>query len=341
MRVNQFMHCVIAKARHTLVPHWAKKKYNEYLAKKDYLAAMNMPKCEYEEYLCKRYEEMMNRYPSTRGLKMDFENPKTYTQKQQWLKLYDQSEKKSLYSDKYAVRQHVKDIIGEEYLIPLITVNGKDHFYDAFDIDFDVLPESFVLKCNHGSHYNVIIKDKNKLSKTDIHKIKKQLNTWLKEHYAFLVGLELVYESIRPCIIIEKYMAINDDLPDYKFMCFSGEVKYVWCDQGRFIDHRRSLFDTQYNLMPFNMHIHENVKDTKKPKSFDTMLEIAGKLCDDFSYVRVDLYDIEGKVYFGELTFSSGAGFQAPNPVEYDLFLGEQIVIKKEERDNNYCYRKS
>lgn len=265
--------------KHSKAYLWARKKYYSYLHKKEYYKMKNMPESEYENYLIKRYSEMMNHFKHSKGLTMDFENPVTYTQKQQWLKLYGQSDKISEYSDKYAVRQHIKDTIGEEYLIPLITIDGKDHFYDAREIDFEKLPNQFVIKCNHGSHYNIIVKDKSKLTKKDIRKYKKQLNEWLKEHYAFLVGLELVYEKIKPCIIIEEYVTINDDLPDYKFMCFSGEPKYVWLDQGRYSDHRRSLFDLDYNKMPFNLHVHEDILDTRKPENFSKMIEIVKKLC--------------------------------------------------------------
>lgn len=327
------------KIKHALTPRVIRKKYYEYLTAKEYNRVKNLPEKEYENYLCEKYKIMMNRFAYSRGLTMDFENPTTYTQKQQWMKLYEQSAEKSMLSDKYAVREHVKNVIGEEYLIPLITVNGKDRFFDANEIDFDQLPNQFVMKCNHGSHYNIIVKDKSALSKKEIKKYKKQLNLWLKEHYAFTVGLELVYEQIEPCIIIEKYMAMNDDLPDYKFMCFSGEVKYVWVDQGRFQDHRRTLFDLEYKKMPFNMHAHNDVIDDKKPENFEEMIELSKKLCGSFPYVRVDLYNVEGKIYFGELTFSSGAGYQAPNPASYDEELGKLIQIDTSVRDQSYRYR--
>ena len=330
----------LKEIKHRLIPDKLRQLYYSYLRNQEYKKMLSLPECEYEEYLCSRYIEMMNRYPHSRGMIMDFNNPVTYTQKQQWMKLYDQSDIKALYSDKYEVRKHIINTIGDNYLIPLIKINGKDHFDNPEEIDFNLLPNSFVIKCNHGSHYNIIIKDKKCLSVHDIKLIRKQLNYWLNEHYAFLVGLELVYEKIKPKIIIEKYMAINDDLPDYKFMCFSGEVKYVWCDQGRFTDHRRSVFDLDYNLMPFNLHIHENVKNMEKPKNFNKMVEIANMLCDKFPYVRVDLYNIDGEIYFGELTFCSGAGYQCPIPVNYDKILGDLIILDLKKRDNNYKYRR-
>lgn len=332
---------VLQSIKRRMIPDWLRKRYYADLKKREYRRMMALPECEYEDYLCRRYEEMMNIFPHSKGAKMDFANPITYTQKQQWMKLYDQSDKKSVYSDKYAVRKHIAKTIGEEYLIPLITVNGKDHFDDPNEIDFNLLPNSFVIKCNHGSHYNVIVKDKSALSPSDIRKIKKQLRFWLREHYAYLVGLELVYEKIKPTIMIEQYMAMDDDLPDYKFMCFSGKVQYVWCDQGRFSDHRRSVFNLNYEPMPFNLHIHEEVLNKEKPENFDKMIEIAQRLCEDFPYVRVDLYNINGKIYFGELTFCSGAGYQAPKPIEYDKVLGDYITLDLSKREGNYRYRKA
>ena len=329
----------IQQLRHKITPEWARKWFYNYLSHKEYLRVMGLPKQEYESYLVDRYREMMNRIPYTAGAELDLSNPLTYTQKQQWLKLYDQDDRKAVYSDKYAVRKHVEMTIGKDYLIPLISIDGKDHFSNADEIDFEKLPNQFVIKCNHGSHYNIIVKDKSKLSKRDISKYKKQLNYWLNEHYAFLVGLELVYQKIKPCIIIEKYMAIDDDLPDYKFMCFSGEPKLVWVDQGRFTDHRRTLFNLNYEKMPYNMYIHEDILDMKKPDNFNEMVKIAKALCEDFPYVRVDLYSIGGKVYFGELTFCSGAGFQAPNPLQYDRELGDMIKIDNNKREGDYTYR--
>ena len=332
---------LISKAKRILIPRWLRLKHEQYLAEKEYKKMLIMPDCEYETDLVERYAQMMDRFNYSQGMRMDFSNPVTYTQKQQWLKLYDQSEKKTLYSDKYAVRQHIIDTIGEEYLIPLNSIDGKDHFYDANEIDYDKLPNSFVMKCNHGSHYNIIVKDKSQLTKRDIKAQKKQLNKWLKERYAFKVGLELVYDSIIPCITIEEYVAMDDDLPDYKFMCFSGEVKYVWVDTGRFVSHRRTLFDLNYQKMPFNINTYPDVVDKEKPKNFEKMVEIAQVLCEDFSFVRVDLYNMNGKIRFGELTFSSGAGFEPTYPIDGEAVLGEHIKIDQRQRETDCRYRNS
>lgn len=292
-----------------------------------------MPNCKYEKYLCKWYHKMT-------GFKMDFDNPTTFTQKQQWLKLYDQSSLKTVLCDKYAVRKYIEDTIGEKYLIPLIIVDGEDHFYDAFKIDFSKLPNQFVLKCNHGSQTNIIVRDKSSLSDRDIYKIKKQLNYWLKENYAYFQGLELQYRDVTPCIIIEKYMAINEELLDYKFLCFSGVMKYVWCDQGRFTNHRRSVYDLNYNIMPFKFHTYDSVIDNSAPENLEEMLEVAQKICGEYPYVRVDLYNIDGQVFFSELTFSSASGTELPRPLEYDLKLAPLIKIDKTRRERNMEYRR-
>lgn len=183
------------------------------------------------------------------------------------------------------------------------------------------------MKCNHGSGYNIIVKDKSALNKRKVAKIKKQLNVWLKEDFCYTCGLELQYKEIKHLIYIEEYMAINDDLPDYKFMCFSGEVKYVWVDTGRYVNHRRSVFDLDFKPMPFKLHTYEPVLLKDKPENFDKMIEIAKKLCSSWKYVRVDLYNIGGKIYFGELTFSSGSGIEQVHPEKYGKVLGDLIKL--------------
>ena len=296
-------------------------------------ACKAMPLEEYERYIAEEYQ-------ARTGFSMDFAHPITLTQKQQWMKLYDQSEVKRQCSDKYAVRQYIEERLGKEYLIPLITLDGKDHFYSAHEIDFDKLPNQFVLKCSHGSGYIIIVSDKMKLSKGKIDLIKHKLSCWLEEDFAYFNGLELVYTGVKPCIIIEQYMAIDNDLPDYKFLCFAGEVKYVWCDEGRFVDHRRSVFDLDYQLQPFSFHTYDAIIHKEKPQGFEMMLEISKKLCRDFPFVRVDLYSVNGAVYFGELTFSSSSGYELPTPNEYDAFLGKLVRIDLSKREANHRYRK-
>ncbi len=319
-----------------------RNRYDQHLYHKRYKEALNLKKNQYEQYLSDYYAMMMNRESHSRGKTLNFENPTTFSEKVQWLKLYDQDPKKGLYSDKYIVRQHIKDTIGEQYLNDLISINGKDVFYNAKEIDFNQLPNSFVLKCSHASHFNFIVKDKSKLTKKQIKSMKRQLNRWLKIRYAFVNGLELQYELTVPSIIIEKYLSINDDLPDYKFFCFDGKIMFAWIDEGRYSrNHFRTVFD------PFNPKRIFNYKfgdfDSKDhvdlPDNFEEMLEISKTLCEDFKFVRVDLYSVGGKLFFGELTFTSGSGFRCIYPPEADEEIGKYIKIDKSKRDNCWDYR--
>ena len=311
--------------------HYVKKRYKK-LSK--------MPRNDYEEFVCKLYAEKFDRFDFSRGQRMDFENPIDFTQKQQWLNLYDRDPRKSLYTDKYEVRKHIKEMIGEDYLVPLISINGKDCFENVKEIDFNQLPNAFVIKCTHGSHMNVIVPDKSTLSKKDINGIKKQLKKWMKTDYSFVSGLELQYHYIKPRMIIEQYIATNGDLPDYKFFCFSGELKFMWIDTSRFTGHKRTVYDLDFNKAPYQFDVIPEVGDIKKPIHFEEMKKLSLKLCEDFIFVRVDFYEANGKLYFGELTFSSHAGLMPPRPIEYNKILGEYIKIDTSLRDNDYKYRK-
>lgn len=319
---------------------WLREKKDRYLLQKEYFYLKHLPRNQYENYLVANYKKMMSKWPHARDLRLDFANPITFTQKQQWLKLYDQDPRKTLLSDKFEVRKFIKQKIGEKYLFDLIELDGKQRFFDAKEIDFSRLPNQFVIKCTHGSHFNIIIKDKAKLSKSDIRRIKKQLNTWLSINYAFKVGLELQYSDIIPSIIIEKYMALNDDLPDYKFGCFNGEIKFAWVDQGRFSFHTRTFFDPTdpTKIIPLTLNWPRK-HNLSVPKNYNEMINVVKKIADDFKFVRVDLYNINGVVYFGELTFSSGSGYECPYPLEYDYSFGEYIKIDNAIRDNNEEYR--
>lgn len=216
----------------------------------------------------------------------------------------------------------MKEKIGEEYLIPLLGV------WDNFDdIDFDKLPNKFVLKANHGCGWNIIVKDKNNFNKSDA---KGKFDEWMNTNYAFKFGLELHYKNIKPKIIAEKYIENDEGLLDYKFLCFNGKVEYVWVDSGRFTAHRRDIFDLDWNLQPFIIN-HPNAEKTpKKPNKLKKMIELATKLSKDFAHVRVDFYEVDGQIYFGEMTFTSESGVGKFYPEEYDLKLGQMIKLPSE-----------
>lgn len=262
-------------------------------------------------------------YKRYTGEKLDLENPINYTQKIQWLKLNDCTQIKADLSDKYKVRSWVSERIGEEYLVPMIAGG----YTDANEIDFDALPNSFVLKTNHGSGWNIIVKDKSKL---DIKNTIYTLNEWLKLNFAFKSGLELHYQLIKPCVIIEEYMEnFSGELSDYKFLCFNGKPYYCWVDVGRYSDHRRNVYDVEWNLQSWQQHTYKNT-DTplSKPENFDKMVELATILCEGFEHVRVDFYNIKGKIMFGEMTFSNGSGRELIHPTEMNVELGNLINIE-------------
>jgi len=268
-------------------------------------------------------------YKTATGYELDLDNPRTFTEKQQWLKFYDQSPLKVLCSDKYAVREYISKKVGEEYLVPLISIDAKDRFYDANEIDFSKLPNSFVLSCNHGSSMTIVVEDKSKLRKKNIKSIKKRLNQWLKIDVSYVNAFDFTYKGIKPCIIITEYLTNgNNDLKDFKLFCFNGQPKYLWIDSGRFgNDHRRTVYDSHFKKMPFRYGVFKEA-DNPKPVNFEKMFELSEILSKDFKLVRVDFYEVNGILKIGELTFNSGAGRDLIYPIEYNEKLGEELSLK-------------
>ena len=252
--------------------------------------------------------------------KLNLNNSKTFNEKLQWLKLYDRNPLYTNLVDKYEVRKYIAQTIGEEYLIPLIGV------WDKFDdIDFSTLPNQFVLKCTHDSGGLVICKNKSKL---DIEVARKKINKCLRRNY-YYSGREWPYKDVKPRIVCEKYMVDESgvELKDYKFFCFDGEPKALFVATDRGIDTRFDYFDMDFNHLPFMQHYKNGVKKITKPKGFDKMVELAKKLSGSIPHVRVDFYDINGKVYFGELTFYHFSGFEKFEPEEYDEIFGKWIKL--------------
>lgn len=246
------------------------------------------------EHWCRRWRKMDAR----------LDDPRTFNEKTQWLKLYDSTPEKSRLADKYIVREWVKQKIGAQYLIPLLGV------YDSPEcIDFDGLPSRFVLKCNHGCAYNIIVKDKSRL---DVDEARGLLRRWLSEDYGSKHGMELHYKNIKPRIIAEKFMGEDEDdgdLPDYKFWCFGGKCFYIQFLSERQKHLKMVFFDRDWNVMPFVYDHIPNKNPPPKPENLQEMLAIAEKLSPGFPFVRVDLYRLRsGKIYFGEMTFTSAAG---------------------------------
>ena len=278
-----------------------------------------IPESKYQYYVGKKYKKIF-------GSECDFNNPKKYSEKIQWLKLYDDNPLRTDLTDKAKVRKWISDKIGDEYLIPIIGIyNSSD------EIDFNSLPNQFVIKLNHGSGWNIIVKDKNKLN---VKHIRKQIDKWMNLNYAFWNVFEIHYSKIKPKIVIEKYIVDkNNELNDYKFLCFDGKVEFFWIDFDRNSNHKRNVYDLNWNLQPWTQRNYGNYTgNIIKPKNFDKMVKIASKLCQGFRHVRVDLYNVDGKIYFGEMTFTNGSGYEGIYPTEYEYFLGNYIKLPIDEK---------
>lgn len=269
-----------------------------------------------EKYLKKQYKFWM-------GKELNLEHPKTYTEKIQWLKLNDRKPIYTTMVDKCEAKKYVAERIGEEYIIPTLGV------WDNFDdIDFDALPNQFVLKCTHDSGGLVIVRDKSKLDKA---KARKKINKCLKTNY-FYHGREWPYKNVKPRIIAETFMEDSEtsELRDYKFFAFNGEAKALFVATERQkagTEVKFDFFDMEYKHLPIrNGHPNADVPP-QKPKCFDEMKVLAGKLSEGIPQLRVDFYEVDGKVYFGELTFAHFGGTVPFEPDEWDKTFGDWIDL--------------
>ncbi len=261
------------------------------------------------------------------GYKLNLRNPQTFNEKLQWLKLYDRNPEYTKMVDKYEVREYIKGKIGEEYLIPLIGV------YDKFDdIDFDELPNQFVIKCNHDSGGLVICKDKNKLN---ISRARKKINKSLKRNY-YYSGREWPYKNVKPKILIEKYMEDNVDkeLIDYKLYAFNGKVDYVMVCFDRFNGGTKFIyFDRNWNMKKTfssdGIKYGDSVK-LRKPKNLGKMFKFASILSKNIPFVRADFYEVNGKLYFGELTFFPSSGFDNTRTKDAVNYLNNELGVDYE-----------
>ncbi|PEZ33663.1 glycosyl transferase [Bacillus thuringiensis] len=264
------------------------------------------------------------KYKLIMGRKLNLKNPKTFNEKLQWLKLNDRRPEYTMLVDKYEVRQYIKETIGEEYLIPLLGV------YNNFDeIDFDVLPNKFVLKPNHTSGDVFICRDK---SKINYRELKSEVDKWLQREYYWL-HREWPYKNVKPKIVCEKYMVDESgiDLKDYKFMSFNGEVRCSFVGLNRQSETGLNIdfYDLEWEIMPFERRYPNSGIKLEKPKNYEKMIKLSELLSREIPFVRVDFYEINGKMYFGELTFYPGSGFEEFTPESYDELLGSWIDLKK------------
>ncbi|MBO4780091.1 MAG: hypothetical protein J5497_05595 [Selenomonadaceae bacterium] len=281
----------------------------------------NTPPEKYAELLAQEFKRRT-------GRTLDYDNVQTFTEKIQWMKIFDATPLKSRLADKYLVRNWVADKIGAEYLIPLLGV------WDNFDdINFDDLPEKFVLKCNHGSAMNIVVRDRKKFN-VDI--ARRRINAWLAMDYA-VVCIELHYTRIDRKIIAEKFMTNGDltDIDNYKFWCFGGKPLHCAKESGRSADGslanlRMDFFDMNWLPTTVERSDHprsEHPENIPPPKNFELMKKLAATLAEDFAFVRVDFYEIDGKVYFGEMTFTPGAGNFSYKSAGTDEYLGNLLTL--------------
>lgn len=260
------------------------------------------------------------------GRKLDLNNPKTFNEKLQWLKLYDRKPEYTKMVDKYLVRDYIKEKIGEEYLIPLLGV-----WENPEKINFDELPMQFVLKCNHNSGLGMCIcKDKNSL---DINKVKAELKKGIDQNY-YLTGREWPYKDVPRRIIAEKYMVDESgyELKDYKFYCFDGKVKLVMINSDRMSleKTKANYFDENYQPLDFVWGYENAEIPPQKPEKFEEMKYLAEKLSENISHVRIDFYQTPSGIYFGEITFFDGCGFDAIEPIEWDYKIGSWLKLPME-----------
>lgn len=255
---------------------------------------------------------------------LDLKAPKTFNEKLQWLKLYDRRPEYTTYVDKYRVRDYVRQILGEEYLIPVLGV-----WESADDIDFETLPQQFVLKCNHDSGSVMVVRDKASLDEAAIkNRFNKRLNTSF-----YWLGREWPYKDVKPCIIAEKYMTDDENstgFTDYKFYCFNGSADSVMvCLERGTGQPKFYFFDQQWRLLRYNIRGMEAPEgfSVPKPEKMDEMFAIAERLSTGIPHVRVDLYVSNGQIYFGEMTFFSENGWDKNLLPETDKKWGEKILL--------------
>ncbi|REH48843.1 teichuronopeptide biosynthesis TupA-like protein [Tenacibaculum gallaicum] len=259
------------------------------------------------------------------GKKLNLENPIEFNEKLQWYKLYYRPKILNQLVDKYAVREYVKEKIGDEYLNELYGV------YKSFsEIDFDKLPNEFVLKAVHASSYNILCRDKSKL---DLKKVKKTIKKWQSTNQYYRAGQEWAYKDVAPRLIAEKFIEDEErgSLTDYKFYCFDGKVKFMEVHYDRAELLKIANFNVDFKQLPFNKmpEINRITEEVKKPETFEKMIELSEKLADKFPFVRVDFYSIRDKIVFGEMTFYPSDGRKEYEPDKYNKIIGDMFVLPK------------
>lgn len=254
------------------------------------------------------------------GYELNLVDPKTFNDKLQWLKIHERTPLHTQCADKYEVRKYVAEKLGTEYLIPLV--------FQSYDPN-DLVPENFpdfpvIIKCNHDSSGGLFVRDKYKV---DWEKARNSFAKRMKINYYHENG-EWQYKNIRPCILAEKLLTDEaGNIPaDFKLFCFNGKVAFIQLDLDRETSHKRNMYDLDWNLLDFK-YIYENGKEYKRPASLEKMVELAEIIAADFSFVRVDFYNIGDRIYFGEITFHPESGFGRFIPDSWDRTFGDLLQL--------------
>ncbi len=273
-------------------------------------------------YIKKRFKEVF-------GKELNLDNPETLNEKIQWYKIHFKNPLITKCADKYEVRKYISDVIGEKYLIPLLfqTQNYRD-------IVTEKLPDPpFIIKANHTAGTNYIVKDKKAM---DWKKIQSDCRWWLHLNY-YYIDKEWQYDKIKPRIVVEKLLTdAKGQVPsDYKLHFIDGIFQFLQVDLDRFTNHKRNIYDKDWNLLPFtwseldkqNNPIWDNGDDVERPKNLELLISLGEKLAKPFPYVRVDFYILNNEIYFGELTFHHGGGYEHFTPNEWDLYYGKKVPL--------------
>jgi hypothetical protein len=251
---------------------------------------------------------------------INIDKPVTFSQKLQWLKIYWRDPLLPTLVDKYLVRKYVANKIGDSYLNKIIGIYNSEN-----EIEFNSLPNKFVLKTTHASGYNVLCKDKSQLN---WQQVKTNLHEWLSMDY-FYMDREWAYKNVQPRILCEEYLDDHGNSPpDYKIFCFSGVAKFIQVDVGRFTDHRRNIYDLNWNMLDVVLK-YKNNGTIEVPENLDEMISVAERLSAGLVFCRVDLYSFDKKIIFGEMTFYPGSGTEKITPDKYEYLWGEYLDLSK------------
>ena len=263
--------------------------------------------------------------------KLDLKNPQDFNEKIEWYKVFYRPKLLNQLVDKYDVRAYVEEKTGNKYLNELLGIYTKPE-----DIPFETLPQKFVLKATHTNGHNIIVDNKEKLNTK---KVIKQFNKWLKKNQYYRRGQEWAYKDVQPRIVIEKFLKEDDkgSLVDYKFYCFNGQPKFIDVHLDREKDHKQGCFDLDFNLLPFGKSTtYKSISSGfKKPDNLEEMVKLAKVLASNLPFVRVDLYSVNGKTIFGELTFYPSDARKKFHPNKYNKIIGDYFDLPKLDKGQN------